>query len=268
MESIVSFFAGYGLDYAALLKASSILLLGALIFSGLLRFVFGKKTLVGNSISSAIAIIYIYVASAAILTLLPKLQWILSPLPFAIFSNEAIHFYTLTGANYIDVAAHLLGMVILSFLVNLADRWLPRGKNILSWFFCRCLTVALGIIMHFIVTWLFHRFLPEGIVMYAPVILLAILIIMLLTGALKLIVGAILTTVNPVIAAFYTFFFASFVGKQLTKAVLTTAIMTAIVYLLQNLGIVSLSLVSAALAAYIPFLLLLLLVWYLISRVF
>ena len=104
--------------------------------------------------------------------------------------------------------------------------------------------------------------------MYAPVILLAILIIMLLTGALKLIVGAILTTVNPVIAAFYTFFFASFVGKQLTKAVLTTAIMTAIVYLLQNLGIVSLSLVSAALAAYIPFLLLLLLVWYLISRVF
>ena len=268
MESIISFFADLGLDYEALFKVSGILLLGALLVSGLLRFIFGKKTLVGNSVSSSIAIVYIYVASAAILTLLPKLQWILSPLPFASFSSEAVYFYSFTGASYIDVAAQLLAMVILSFLVNLADRWLPKGKNILGWFIWRCVTVALGIVMHFIVTWLFHRFLPEGIVMYAPVILLAILIIMLLTGALKLIVGAILTTVNPLIAAFYTFFFASVVGKQLTKAILTTGIMTGIVYLLQNLGIVSLSLAAAAMAAYIPFLLLLLLVWYIISRVF
>ena len=268
MESIVSFFAGHGLDYPSLLKASGILLLGALLFSGLLRFIFGKKTLVGNSISSAIAIIYVYVSSALILTLVPGLHWILSPLPFASFGSDAIRFFSFHGANYVDVSAHLLGMIILSFLVNLADRWIPKGKNILTWFFFRCVTVALSIVIHFIVTWLFNRYLPIGIVMYAPVILLVILVILLLTGALKLLVGAILTTVNPVIAAFYTFFFASFVGKQLTKAVLTTAIMTGILYLLQNLGIVTLSLVSAALAAYIPFLLLLLLVWYLISRVF
>ena len=268
MESIITFFADSGIDCVPLFKVSGILLLGSLLISGFLRFIFGKKTLIGNSISSSIAIVYIYVASAAILTLLPKLQWILAPLPFVSFSGDAIHFFSFAGTSYTDVAAQLLAMIILSFLVNLAGRWLPKGKNIISWFFWRCGTVALGIIMHFIVTWLFHHFLPEGIVIYAPVILMAILLIMLLTGALKLVVGAILTTVNPLIAAFYTFFFASAVGKQLTKAILTTGIMTAIVRLLQKFGVISLSLAATAMAAYIPFLLLLLLVWYVITRVF
>ena len=268
MESIVSFFASQGLDLAALLKASGILLLGALLVCGILRFVFGKKTLVGHSISSSIAIIYIYVLSALILTLVPQLQWLVSPLPYATFHENAVTFFTFQNAAYTTVAAQLLSMVILAFLVNLADSWLPKGKNILSWVFWRCVTVALGMVMHFIVTWLFYRYLPQGIALYAPVILLALLLLMLLTGALKLVVGAILTTVNPVIAAFYTFFFASLVGKQLTKAVLTTAILTGVVYLLQDLGIVGLSLAAGALAAYIPFALLLLLVWYVIIRVF
>lgn len=268
MESIVSFFAAQGINFEAFLKASAILLLGALLISGILRFIFGKNTLIGHSVSSSIAIIYIYVAYAVILTLVPKLQWIVSPLPFAAFEGESITFFSFRNAAYTTVASQLLSMIILSFLVNLADTWIPKGKNILSWVCWRCITVALGIIMHFIVTWLFNRYLPIGIVIYAPVILLAILLLMLLTGALKLVVGAILTTVSPVIAAFYTFFFASLVGKQLTKAILTTGILTGIVYLLQNMGIAGLNLAASTMIAYIPFLLLLLLVWYVINRVF
>lgn len=268
MESVVSFFTAQGLDFEALLKASAILLLGALLISAVLRFVFGKKTLVGHSISSSIAIIFIYVASALILALVPKLQWLVSPLPFVRFDNQSITFFSFQNAVYTAVAAQLLSMIILSFLVNLADTWIPKGKNILSWVFWRCMTVAFGMILHFIVTGLFNRYLPVGIVIYAPVILLAILLLMLLTGALKLVVGAILTTVSPVIAAFYTFFFASLVGKQLTKAVLTTGMLTCVVYLLQDLGIAGLSLAASAMVAYVPFLLLLLLVWYVINRAF
>ena len=89
---------------------------------------------------------------------------------------------------------------------------------------------------------------------------------MLLTGALRFLLGAILATVNPLIAALYTFFFASIVGKQITRAVLTTAIMAGIVLLLQNMGITALSLLSGALVAYVPFLLLLVLTWYIISK--
>lgn len=268
MESIIAFFTAQGLNFVALLKAAGVLLLGALLVSSILRFIFGKKTLVGHSISSSIAIIYIYVTSALILTLAPTLQRFVSPLPFVSFQNTAVAFFSFQSAPYTTVATQLLSMVILSFLVNLVDSCMPKGKNILTWFFFRCMTVILGMGLHFTVTWLFHRYLPAGIVVYAPIVLLAILLLMLLTGALKFIVGAILTTVNPLIAALYTFFFASLVGKQITKAVLTTGILTGIVYLLQDFGITGLHLLTSALVAYVPFLLLLLLVWYIINLIF
>ena len=95
-----------------------------------------------------------------------------------------------------------------------------------------------------------------------------VLIIMLLTGALKFIVGIFLTTINPVIAALYTFFFASLVGRQITKAVLTTAILSGIVMLLRYVGIIAISVISSALIAYIPLMLLLILLWYIVCKIF
>ena len=266
MESIVKYFNALGMDFGSMAKVAGILLLGALLLSSILRFIFGKKTLIGNSISSSIAIIFIYILMALIVSTVPKLQWLVSPLPFAEISENSIHFFSFQGSVYTIVASQLLSMIILSFLVNLADTWLPKKTNLFAWIFWRFVTVTLGLIMHYVVTWLFTKYLPMGIVVYAPVILLAILILMLLTGALRLIVGAILTTVNPIIAAFYTFFFASIVGKQLTKAVLTTGIMVGIVYLLQHFGITALIFTTAALMAYIPFLVLLVIVWYVVTR--
>ena len=89
---------------------------------------------------------------------------------------------------------------------------------------------------------------------------------MLLTGALKFLVGLVLTSVNPLIAALYTFFFANAVGKQITKAMLTTAILVGLVLILQEMGIVAISVASAALAAYIPLILLVLVLWYIIGK--
>ena len=109
--------------------------------------------------------------------------------------------------------------------------------------------------------------MPEMIVTYAPVVLLALLILMLLTGALKIIVGALMATVNPVIGALYTFFFANIIGKQIAKAVLTSAILAGLVILLRYLGVTVISIASAALLAYIPFLLVLIALWYLVNRV-
>ena len=152
--------------------------------------------------------------------------------------------------------------------MNLADNWLPTGKNLLNWLFFRILTVALGLIMHFIVTYLFTSYLPQGLVTYAPTVLLALLILMLLTGALKFIVGLLMATVNPIIAAAYTFFFANIVGKQITRAVLTTAIVAGLVYLLQYFGINAVSIAPDALIAYVPILLLLAALWYLVHKLF
>ena len=76
-----------------------------------------------------------------------------------------------------------------------------------------------------------------------------------------------LSTVNPLIGAFYTFFFATLVGKALTKAVLTTAILCATVWALNYIGCTVISIVSAALIAYIPLLIIVLIAWYIVCKV-
>lgn len=266
MDSIVSYFADFGMDIGTLMRFSGAILLGALLVSGICRFIFRRQTMLGHAISSSIAILFIYIITVLMMTVFTQMRAYISPLPFVTITSESISFFSFHGANYSVIASELLSMIILAFIVNLVDSWLPRGRNLLNWLFFRCLTVAVGFLMHYLVTWLFNRYCPMMIVQYAPAVLLALLILMLLTGALRFIVGLLLTTVNPVIAALYTFFFASLVGKQITKAVMTTAILSGVVLLLEDLGVATISLVAGALVAYIPFLLLLILVWYVVSR--
>ena len=266
MESIIVYFSDLGIDFGSLLKFGSILLLGTVLLGSIIKFIFKKQTLLGHSLSSSIAIIFIYVLMVLVMTVVTDLRFLVTPLPFATISQDHIRFFSFQDAAYTTIAGELLGMIILAFLVNLADTWLPKGKNILSWIFWRILTVAVGFMLHYGVTWLFHQYLPQGIVMYAPVILLGILLLMLLTGALRFVLGLALATVNPLIAALYTFFFASLIGKQITKSVLTTTFLSGVIFLLEDLGITTLSLMPGALIAYIPFVLLLIPVWYLVSK--
>lgn len=266
MDSVISYFSGIGLDFPIFLKFSGYILLGSLLISAVSRFIFRRQTLLGSAVSSSIAIIFIYAAMVLILTMVPELRFLVTPLPFASISQECIRFFVFDGASYAEAASQILSMIILALLVNLVDQWMPRSKNLLKWLFWRCLTVAVGFILHYTATLLFNRFLPQGIALYAPAILLAILVIMLLTGALRFLVGLLLTTVNPIIAALYTFFFASIVGKQITRAVFTTGILSGVLILLQDMGITVLSFAPGVLVAYVPFLLVLVLVWYVVSR--
>ena len=266
MESIISFFSASGVDLPAYLKVALIILSGALLLSGISRFISRKQTLIGNAISSSIAIIFIYVVMVVILAMSQKLRFLITPLPFVTFSANEISFFRFANSGFPEVAAQLLSMIILAFLVNLTETILPRGKNLFWWLFWRIITVAVGFLLHFFTATLLNKFLPQGFILYAPMILLCILVIMLLTGALKILVGLLLATVNPLIAALYTFFFATIVGKQITTAVLTAAALSGVILLLEKLGIAALSLQSAALIAYLPFLLVLIPVWHLVSK--
>lgn len=268
MDAIISYFDTLGLDFYSLLKTAGVLILGLLLLSVLGRFVFGKRSVLSSAISSAIGILFIFAVTVVLKSAGVQLGQLLAPLPYVSMSNDTLVLFTFEGADYTLICSQVLSMIILSFLVNLVDGWLPKGKNIISWLFFRCLTVVIALILHLVVTGLFTSLLPEGLVTYAPTVLLALLILMLLTGALKVLVGLVLTTVNPLIAALYTFFFANVVGKQITKAVLTTALLTGLVLLLQKLGIFAISIASAALIAYIPFVVLLVILWYVVRKVF
>lgn len=266
MEAIISYFADFGINFGDFMQFSGMILVGALLINLIFRFIFQKQTLLGHSISSSIAIIFIYIATVLIMTVITELRSFISPLPFVSISQDSLSFFSFQNAEFPVIASQLFSMIILSLLVNLVDSWLPRGKNILRWFFFRVLTICVGFFTHYVITLVLNRYCPQIIVAYAPAALLIVLLLMLLTGALRFVVGLLLTTVNPIIAALYTFFFANIVGKQVTKAVLTTAILSGIVLLLERWGITSLFFLSGALVAYIPFLLVLILVWYVVSR--
>lgn len=266
MDKIIDFINGLGIDFDTFWKAGLILLIGTILISVFGRFIFGKRSALNNAASSAFGIIFIYAISVVLRSLGSQYSGLLTPLPFVSIQGDTLTFFNFIGAHYTSICAEVLNMIVLAFLVNLADGWLPRGKNIFIWVFFRCLTVVIAYLLHLIVAGLLARFVPEGLAIYAPVVLVAILIVLLLTGALKILVGAALTTINPIIGGLYTFFFATIIGKQVTKAVLTTAILSGVVIALHYADVSAITIASSALIAYVPLLLILVVLWFIASK--
>lgn len=266
MEAVLNYLTALELNWPELLKTGGILLLGCLLIGLFGRFIFGKKSAVSCAVSSAFGIIFICALTVVLRSLELEARWT-PPLPFVSFGAESMVFFDFLSADYKEICAQLLSMAVLAFLISLLDTWLPRKENFFAWLFFRCLTVVLAYGLHIVVTWLLGRYLPGVVVTYAPVILLALLVLMMLTGALKIVVGALVATVNPIIGALYTFFFANIIGKQISKALFTTALLAGLVLLLRYLGIAALCIAQSALVAYVPFLLILIALWYLLSRI-
>ena len=267
MEEIISKLQEANVDLDVFLKASAFLAFGSLLLGCIGRFIFGKKSAFFHSISSAIGIIFVYCVSIVVYSMLPNMTQYIPDMPFISLSETSMQLFVFRGAHYTVVCTQLLNMVILAFLANLLDSCIPAGKNIFLWLISKCFTVIGAILLQLLVNWLVARFLPHGLIIYAPTILLGLLIILLLVGALKFLVGAILASVHPLVGAFYTFFFATLVGRSITKALLTTAILTGIVLTLNYIGCYSISIASAALIAYLPLVVLLAFTWYIINRI-
>lgn len=265
MDQIKDIFTGATFNSGAFWAAVAIVAAGTVLIACIARLIFGKKSTLNRAVSSAIGIIFLYAAAIVMSCAGIGLSDFINTLPLISVSGSSMTLFNFSGAHYTAIASQLLSVVILAFIANLLERLMPKKKNLFAWLFFRILTILGSVVLHLVVVWLFTTYLPEGLVTYAPVILLGLAVLLLLVGALKFIVGAALATVNPVIAAFYTFFFASFVGKALTKAILTTAIISGIVVGLNAVGSAVISIAAASLVAYIPLALVLLLTWYLVG---
>lgn len=267
MEQFHAMLESIGFNSDTFWKAALILAVSTIVLGTIGRFVFGKRSALNHSVSSAISILFVYAVTIVLYSLGARYQQFIAPLPFVSFTGTRMSFFSFTNNDYTVICTQLLSMIVLAFLANLFEWILPKGKRIVSWLFFRCLGIVLAMAAHLVVTWLFNTYLPNGLATYAPTIVLALLILLLLVGALKIVIGAILATVNPLIGAFYTFFFATIVGKALSKAVLTTAILAAIIIAMNYIGVSAISIASDALIAYIPFLLVLVVIWYFIGKV-
>lgn len=241
---------------------------GVLILSVLSRVVLGKRSSLNHSLSSAIGILFIYAVTIVVYTFKPwNLELLLSPLPFVSFSGQFLVIFPIADAQFPALCSQLLSLVILAFLVNLIDTFLPKGDNPITWFVLRLLTVVVSMILNLAARWAFQTYLPGVLVTYAPSILLVLLVVLMLSGVLNLILGLVISMTNPFLGAMYTFFFSNIVGKQLSKAVFSCAILCAIVYLLEHFGYTVICITAAALMAYIPLAIILLVLWYLVGHV-
>lgn len=240
-----------------------------LLLGFIFRGIWGRNSNWNRAISSAVGILFIYMITIIIMMSdgeLAQFEPFLSPLPFVEIEGSTISIFPISESSHPEICAQILSMIILAFLVNLLDGLFPKGHNIITWLFFRCCTIILSMLAHVFVTGQLESVLPETFLANAPVVLLWILVIMLCLGALKYLIGIALATVNPIIGFLYTFFFASAVGRQLTKSVISTAILTALVYAVEQTGISVLTVDPSTIPAYLTFAGILAGVWYLITR--
>ena len=241
---------------------------GSLILGVLGRIVLGKRSSLNHSLSAVMAILFVYAVTVVVYTFRPwNLDALLSPLPFVKFSGEYLIVLPITDTQFPALCTEILSLVILAFLVNLLDTFIPQGENLLAWLLLRLVTIGSSMVLHYGVSWVFRTYLPEFLVTYAPMVLLGLLIFMLLSGVINLILSLLIIMTNPFMGAMYTFFFSNIIGKQVTKAIFSSLILCAVVYLLEFFGYTILCVTSASLLAYIPLALVMLLLWYLIGRV-
>jgi hypothetical protein len=98
-------------------------------------------------------------------------------------------------------------------------------------------------------------------------VLVCSLVALILLGSMKILIGAALAFLNPILAALYAFFFSNFIGRSLAKAMVSTALLTGVIVLLDTLDISVVLIAASALTAYIPLLLIVIGLWYLLSRI-
>ncbi len=256
------------LDLGHIAKFLLLFSLGSLILSLLGRFILGKRSSLNHSLSSVMAILFIYAVTIVVYTFKPwNLEQFLSPLPFVTFFNDYLVVMPVVGIYPTVLARELLSLIILAFLVNLLDTFVPQGNSVLGWYCLRFLTVGAAMALHLLIHWAFHTYAPDILVEYAPMILLLLLVSLLVMGFLNAVLGLILTITNPFVGAVYTFFFSNIVGKQVTKAVFTTGILCVILFLMGQYGYSFIHISMTALTAYVPVAAVSLVLWYLIGHV-
>lgn len=240
----------------------------SLVLSGISRLVLGKHSSLNRSLSSVMAVLFIYTVTIVIYTFKPwNLDILLSPLPFTTFSDHYLIIHPIRDLQFTALCTQLLSLLILSFLINLVSTLIPDGEGVFNWLLLRLITVLGCFALHLVVSWAFRTYLPEVLVTYAPMILLIVLATMLLSGVVSLLLGLVIAITNPFLGAMYSFFFSNVVGKQISKAIFTSGVICGILYLMDYFGLVVILITPAALLTYIPLALILLGLWFLIGHI-
>ena len=267
IESIQSVLDRTGSLIPTTLESLLLLFISVIVISlglGMLfRLFFGAHCTVNRSIAGFLGVLFVYAITVTVYTLKPwNLNQYLSPLPFAIFRSDILIISFSACSTLSLLAAQLLSLIILCFIVHLLNTILPGGHSFLGWLFFRLIGLGLAIFLNLAANWALNTFLPGVIANAAPTILLGVLIVALLVSLFNPLLCILFTVANPVVGLLYTFFFSNTIGKNLTRAVLSAALTCALFYLMEYAGFSVMDITHSALLTYAPFAAVLLGIWY------
>lgn len=232
------------------------------------RLLLGKKSSLNRAITSSIAIIVSYVTVLISHSFEARLDNVVNALPLITLEGTTVTVGTFAGLDIPGICRLLFPVVILSFVTNLIEYMIPKGKNIFLWLLTRVLVVILSVSGYILAMTLLNFLVPAQWLQWLPMLLLAVLGLSFLLGVLKLLLGLVLSAINPVIAACYAFFFGHSVGKSMSRSLLTTLVLSGLVLLLNHLGYTQLDLAGIDPGVFAPGGIIMLIVWYIICRIF
>lgn len=254
------------IDWLSLLK--TVLIFAVVIFAvgTVIRMILGKGSSLTCAVSACISILLVYLAAILIYLFLPDWRAELPQLPFLTVDAQHFALWRLSDLTDSLLYASVLKLGILAFLVNLLEVLLPKGEKFSTWYLFRTVTVlaalaGYGALIHFL-----DGVVPELFTLWAKPLVLGFWAVILLSGVLKVLLSIVLTVMNPIVGALYTFFFSNLLGKQFSKSILTTVILVGVVEALNRLGATQFAFSDFSLAAYGPACLILIGTLYLFGR--
>lgn len=265
-EFITSLFPP-GFSLVAMLQVFAFITAAVVILAVIGKLAFGKGCL-DHAVASAIAILFVYAFFGMLYRLDSQLvEGVIGQLPMIEVRGDTVYLFNLKGANFQDICHQALHVLLMTFAVVALDDLIPDAKNTVSWYVLQFIIALAAILAYCFLVHCLNTYCPDLLNSYAPMILVCILLFMLFLGALNVVLSLMLTVVNPLIGAVYTFFLGSKLGKIITKSVFSTLALFALVWFMHNLGYSSFAVMGGSFVAFLPFMLLMLVLWYVVGYV-
>lgn len=253
-------------DWLTVLRAAAMVALVIFIIGAIFRSIFGKGSSLNRAVSATLSILLVYLASVLLFVFLPSLRENLNQLPFLSVTTERCMIWDIQYLSEDLLYPSLLQLAMLALIVNLLETFMPEGEKFLSWYLFRTITVLASLGLYVGLCAVINSLAPQIFGSWAKVIILGFWALILLSGLLKVLLSIILTAINPIIGALYTFFFSNILGKQFSKSILTTILTVCIVAAMNHLGLTQFAFSDFSLASYGPTCVIVVVVLYLFGR--
>ena len=253
-----------------ILLGSVYLVAAVFLLAGLIRLIHKKASPYNHALSSAMALMFMYILLFQLHRFMPAvLDPLLDKLPLIEMNSEAgtVSLFQFSGKAFLKSCTEFLYVFILSFCLIGLDDIIPDAKNTGSWILLQFIIVCIAMGLYSFILRCMNLFIPEVLDSVAPMILVCILLFMVFLGLLKVILTLVLVAVNPLLGAVSAFFSGNKLGMALGKSVMCSLFLTVMVVLLSAVGLSVISLADLTFLVCCTPMAVLLILWVVIGHV-